>query len=122
LQLHQACESVAIILIVAGILLFIDGVGSILIRFGQKHSLLFDLERAARTILAILIAIIGLHLGGIRNVGDKLEGIGELQEKDCRGLLALGFTGIFGTIAAIAIVKEGTGEEILTKVTSLKHG
>jgi len=47
---------------VAGILLSIDGVGSILIRFGQKHSLLFDLERVARTFLAIIIAIVGLHL------------------------------------------------------------
>jgi len=37
----------------------------------------------------------------------KPEGIGELQEKDYRGLLALGFTGIFGTIAAIALMKEG---------------
>jgi len=47
---------------VAGVLLFADGVGSILIRFGQKHSLLFDLERAARTFLAVIITIVGLHL------------------------------------------------------------
>jgi len=55
-------RTIGVILIVAGVLLFVDGLGSILIRFGQKHSLLFDLERAARTILAILIIIIGLHL------------------------------------------------------------
>jgi len=47
---------------VAGILLFIDGVGSIVIRFGQKHSLLFDLERVARAGLALIILIIALHL------------------------------------------------------------
>jgi len=57
---------------VAGILLFADGVGSILIRFGQKHSLLFDLERAARTILAILIIIIGLHLHSKGSMVDNL--------------------------------------------------
>jgi len=65
-------KTIAVILIVAGLLLFVDGVGSILIRFGQKHSLLFDLERAARTILAIIITIIGLHLHSRSSIIDSL--------------------------------------------------
>lgn len=51
----------------AGVLLFADGVGSIVIRFGQKHSLLFDLERAARTVLAVIILAVGLHLKSKRD-------------------------------------------------------
>jgi len=60
-------KTIAIILIIAGVLLFADGVGSIVIRFGQKHSLLFDLERAARTVLAVIILAIGLHLKNKRD-------------------------------------------------------
>jgi len=55
-------RTIGVILIVVGVLLIVDGVGSILIRFGQHHSLLFDLERASRTILAIIIFTIGLYL------------------------------------------------------------
>jgi len=44
------------------ILIILDGMGSILIQYGQHHSITFDLERFARSLVGLAIAILAYQL------------------------------------------------------------
>ena len=52
---------IGLILIVGGIMLSIDGIGSILAEF-NTHSFLSDLERLFRTIGGVLLALLGAYV------------------------------------------------------------
>jgi hypothetical protein len=52
---------IGLILIVGGIMLSIDGIGSILAEF-NTHSFLSDLERLFRTIGGVLLAFLGAYV------------------------------------------------------------
>lgn len=46
------------VIIALAILIFLDGIGSILIQYGQHHSITFDLERLGRSLVGLTIAIL----------------------------------------------------------------
>jgi hypothetical protein len=53
-------ETIGLILIIGGIMLFLDGIGSLLLP--QHHDFWFDLERVFRMIGGILLSILGAYV------------------------------------------------------------
>lgn len=49
-------------LLVLGIIVAIDGVGSVLIKGGQYHNQLFDGERYFRAIVGVAIILLGIFI------------------------------------------------------------
>jgi len=47
-------------LVILGFLVFIDGIGSVLIKSGQYHNVWFDGERWFRAVMGLMIVALGL--------------------------------------------------------------
>jgi hypothetical protein len=62
-------KTIGLILIIGGILLSLDGIGSILLP--QYHDFWFDLERVFRMIGGILLSILGVYV--FCSARDQLE-------------------------------------------------
>jgi putative Mn2+ efflux pump MntP len=58
---NKKIKCIGVILIVGGIMLSIDGVGSILVEF-NTHSFWSDVEKLFRAIGGILLAILGIYM------------------------------------------------------------
>lgn len=54
-------QGYALVVVLLGALIAIDGIGSILIQSGQYHGLWFDLERAFRTLAGLLLVGTGIE-------------------------------------------------------------
>jgi len=50
------------IIIFLAVLIILDGIGSILIQYGQHHSITFDLERFGRSLAGVAIAALAYKL------------------------------------------------------------
>ena len=46
-------------LMVGGVFVFADGIGSVLLKNGQYHSFWFDEERLLRALLGVIIIVLG---------------------------------------------------------------
>ena len=57
---EKQLRRIGLILVIGGIMLFLDGIGSLLVP--QHHNFWFDLERFARTIGGILLSLLGLYI------------------------------------------------------------
>jgi len=61
-RVYRALKICGATLIVGGFLLVVDGIGSILIGWGQHHDILFDFERFIRAIYGFVNMAIGIYL------------------------------------------------------------
>ena len=57
---EKQLRRIGLILVIGGIMLFLDGAGSLLVP--QYHDFWFDLERLFRTIGGFLLSVLGLYV------------------------------------------------------------
>ena len=69
---EKQLRRIGLILVIGGIMLFLDGAGSLLVP--QHHDFWFDLERLLRTIGGILLSLLGLYV--LRHSGTSPHDVG----------------------------------------------